>query len=192
MHNKRAFFLYIYLFPSFCWKGRYGKADMYKTHILGRASIIICTPEICRQVLTNEEIFIPSLPKSVLLLSGRKSLMHVSKAEHRRLRRLTTAPISSHAALEMYINDIENIVMNGLEEWASMTTPIELLTEIKKLTFKVIWKIFMGSTSSMGAMESLFYEVAVGFLCLPINFPGFGFHKSFKVTKLVSLYKLYG
>ncbi|XP_008448714.2 beta-amyrin 11-oxidase-like [Cucumis melo] len=165
-------------------KIRHGKADMYKTHLLGRACVIVYTPEICRQVLTNEEIFIPSLPKNIVILSGRKSLMQVTKAEHRRLRRLTTAPVSSHTALEMYINDIEQTVMNGLEEWASMKSPIELLTEMKKLTFKVIWNIFMGSTSSMGENESsLFYEVAAGFLSLPINFPGFGFHKSFKARE---------
>ncbi|XP_008448712.2 beta-amyrin 11-oxidase-like isoform X1 [Cucumis melo] len=170
---------------------RYGKSDMYKTHLLGRASIIVCTSEVCRQVLCDEEKFKPSLPRSITLLSGRKSLMQVFKAEHRRLRRLTMAPISGHSALEMYINHIEQTVVSGLEEWASMKKPIELLTEIKKLTFKIIWNIFMGSSSidsSIGEIEALFAQIALGFISLPINFPGFSFHKSLKARKeLLSL-----
>ncbi|XP_038905890.1 beta-amyrin 11-oxidase-like [Benincasa hispida] len=165
---------------------RYGKSDMYKAHLLGRASIIVCTSELCRQVLCDEDKFKPSLPRSITLLSGRKSLMQVFKAEHRRLRRLTTGLISGHMVLEMYINYIQHTVINGLEEWASMKKPIELLTEIKKLTFKIIWNIFMGSSSidsSIGEIEPLFTKTALGFISLPINFPGFIFHKSLKGRK---------
>ncbi|XP_023007796.1 beta-amyrin 11-oxidase-like isoform X1 [Cucurbita maxima] len=165
---------------------RYGKRDMYKTHLLGRATIIVCSSELCRQVLGDEDNFKPSLPKNINMLTGRKSLVQVFKAEHKRLRRLTMAPISGHAALEMYINHIEHTVMSGLEEWASMKNPIELLSEIKKLTFKIIWNIFMGSSSlesSIGEMEGLFSEVALGFISLPINFPGFNLHKALKARK---------
>ncbi|CAK9321528.1 unnamed protein product [Citrullus colocynthis] len=165
---------------------RYGKSDMYKAHLLGRASIIVCTSELCRQVLGDEDKFKPSLPRSITILTGRKSLMQVFKTEHRRLRRLTTAPISGHVALEMYINHIEHTVISGLEEWASMKKPIELLTEIKKLTFKIIWNIFLGSSSihsSIAEIEALFAKLALGFISLPINFPGFSFHKSLKARK---------
>ncbi|XP_022145397.1 beta-amyrin 11-oxidase-like, partial [Momordica charantia] len=165
---------------------RYGKVDMYKTNIFGRATILVCTPKISRQVLTDETKFVPSFPTTMKTLFGRKSLMRVSKAEHRRLRRLTTAPVSGHRALEMYINHIEETVIDGLEEWASMQRPMELLTEIKELTFKVIWNIFMGSTSigsCMREMEALFYDISLGFFSLPINFPGFHFHKSLKARK---------
>ncbi|XP_023007798.1 beta-amyrin 11-oxidase-like isoform X1 [Cucurbita maxima] len=164
---------------------RYGKCDMYKTHILGRATIIVCTSELCRQVLGDEHNFKPSFPVSINRLTGRKSLIQVFKAEHKRLRRLTTAPISGHAALKMYINGIEHTVMSGLEEWASMKNPIELLSEMKKLTFKIIWNIFMGSSLeySIDEMVVLFSQVAIGFISLPINSPGFNFHQSLKARK---------
>ncbi|KAG6577616.1 Beta-amyrin 11-oxidase, partial [Cucurbita argyrosperma subsp. sororia] len=117
-------------------------------------------------------------------LFGRKSLIRVSKAEHQKLRRMTMAPISGHAALEMYIDHIEHTVISGLEEWSSMEKPLKLLTEIKELTFKLIWNIFMGSTSidyTTKEMEALYDDVALGLFCFPINFPGFNFHKSLKV-----------
>ncbi|CAK9321529.1 unnamed protein product [Citrullus colocynthis] len=166
---------------------RYGKVDMYKTHILGRATIIVCKPEVCRQVLTDETKFVPGYPTNMATLFGRKSLHRVSKVEHRKLRRLTTAPISSHAALELYIDHIEHTVISSLEEWSSREKPLELLTVIKELTFKIIWNIFMGSTlmgsTSITEMEALYNDISVGFFSLPINFPGFNFHKSLKARK---------
>ncbi|XP_022923280.1 beta-amyrin 11-oxidase-like [Cucurbita moschata] len=165
---------------------RYGKVDMYKTHIFGRASILVCTPEICRQVLSDETIFVPGYPANMQTLFGRNTLHRASKAEHRKLRRVTTAPISSHTALEMYIDHIEHTVISGLEEWSSVEKPLKLLTEIKELTFKIIWNIFMGSTSidyTTKEMEALYNDISLGFFSLPINFPGFYFHKSLKARK---------
>ncbi|KAE8650036.1 beta-amyrin 11-oxidase isoform X2 [Cucumis sativus] len=166
---------------------RYGKLDMYKTHIFGKPTIIVCKPEICRQVLTDETKFIPSYPTSITAVFGKKSLLQVPKEEHRKLRRLTMAPISGHAALEMYIDHIEHSVISGLEEWSSMKKPLELLTTIKQLTFKVIWNIFMGSTpiksTSIGEMETLNENIALAFLTLPLNFPGLPFHKALMAGK---------
>ena len=120
----------------FTWKYRYGKTGIYKTRMFGCPSIIVCTPEIFRRVLTNDEHFTVGYPKSTTLLSGRKSLHSVSAVEHRRLRRLIGAPIIGHEALTMYIQHTEDIVINSLDEWASMKQPFELYTEIKRATFK--------------------------------------------------------
>ncbi|KAA0053062.1 beta-amyrin 11-oxidase-like isoform X1 [Cucumis melo var. makuwa] len=171
---------------------RYGKLDMYKTHIFGKPTIIVCKPEICRQVLLTEEAkFIPGYPITMTTIFGRKSLHQVPKEEHRKLRRLTTAPISGHAALEMYIDHIEHTVISGLEEWSRTEKPLELLTTIKHLTLKVIWNIFMGSTpiksTSIREMENLNEDIALAFFTLPINFPGFPFHKALmERTKIIS------
>ena len=164
---------------------------MYKTHIFGKPTVIVCKPEICRQVLTDETKFILGYPKTMTTVFGKKSLLQVSKEEHRKLRRLTTAPISGHAALEMYIDHIEHTVISGLEEWSSMEKPLELLTTIKHLTFKIIWNIFMGSTpiksTSIREMETLNENIALAFLTLPLNFPGLPFHKALMVrTKIIS------
>ncbi|KAE8650039.1 hypothetical protein Csa_010739 [Cucumis sativus] len=166
---------------------RYGKVGMYKTHIFGKPTIIVCKPELCRQVLTDEAKFIPGYPTTMKTLFGKKSLHAVTKEEHRKLRRLITTPISSHAALEMYIDHIERTVISGLEEWSSMEKPLELLTTIKQLTFKVIWNIFMGSTpiksTSIREMETFNDDIVLGFFTMPINFPGFSFHKALLARK---------
>ncbi|KAJ7955172.1 Cytochrome P450 family ent-kaurenoic acid oxidase [Quillaja saponaria] len=167
---------------------RYGRTGMYKTHLLGKPGIIVCAPEICRRVLNDDEKFTIGYPKTMLRLAGKKSLHGMSKAEHRRLRRLMTSPIVGHNALAAYIDLIEDIVICSLEECASMSTkhPVELLNELKKASFKVITHIFMGSNSDsilMKEVEDLFTHVLNGQICLPINIPGFTFHKALQARE---------
>ncbi|KAJ7962189.1 Cytochrome P450 family ent-kaurenoic acid oxidase [Quillaja saponaria] len=169
---------------------RYGRTGIYKTHLFGNPSIIICMPEICRQVLVDDQTFKYGYPKTTLLLTGKRSFHSLSNAEHKRLRRLTIAPITGHHALAMYIDRIEDIVINSLEEWASMYHPIELFKETKKISFKVITHIFMGSKSDsvIKAVDNLFGDLHNGLISIPINIPGFTFHKALKARKkLVSI-----
>ena len=98
--------------------------------MFGSPSIIVCSSKICRRVLTNDENFRVGYPKSSYLLSGRRSFHNLSTVEHRRLRRLIAAPINGHEALTMYIKHTEDIVINSLDEWASMNEPSEFHKEI--------------------------------------------------------------
>ena len=167
----------------FTWKYRYGKTGIYKTHMFACPSTIVCTPEICRRVLTNYEHFTLGYPKSTTLLSGRKSLHSVSAVEHMRLRRLIGAPIIGHEALTMYIQHTEDIVINSLDEWASMKQPFELYTEIKRATFKIMMHIFMGSVkdSILWTTHNLHADYRKGLISMAIKIPGFAFHEALKV-----------
>ncbi|KAM3705233.1 hypothetical protein ACJW31_03G065400 [Castanea mollissima] len=117
---------------------RCGNTGIYKAHMFGCPSIIVCRPEICRRVLTNDEHFTLGYPKSTNLLGGRISLHSVSNEEHKRLRRLIASPINGHEALTMYIQHTEYIAIDSFDEWASMKQPFEFYTEIKKATFKIM------------------------------------------------------
>ncbi|XP_041027063.1 beta-amyrin 11-oxidase-like [Juglans microcarpa x Juglans regia] len=164
---------------------RYGKSSMYKTHLFGCPSIIVCTPELCRHVLTNDEHFGLGYPKSAYLLTGEKSLHNITIAEHLRLRRLIAPPINGHESLATYIPLIEEVVMNSLDEWASMKRPFELYTEMKTATFKVMTHIFMGSVndSTFWTKQDLFADYIDGMVSPVIDLPGFPFHKALKARK---------
>ncbi|MBA0796584.1 hypothetical protein Gohar_007344 [Gossypium harknessii] len=161
---------------------RYGRTGMYKTYLFGSPSIIVSIPETCRKVLADDEQFGLGYPLSTKQLTGKKSFHSIPNSEHKRLRRLTTAPINGHEALSMYIGYIEEIVVNSLDEWSSMKEPIELLNEIRQFTFKVITHIFLGSTaeSVMGSVEKRYADLAYGMKSAAINIPGFAFYKALK------------
>ncbi|KAI4327252.1 hypothetical protein L6164_019736 [Bauhinia variegata] len=164
---------------------RYGRTGIYKTHLFGNPSVIVCTPDMCRRVMTDEEHFRPGYPKSTVKLTG-TSAGSASPAEHKRLRRLTTAPIMGHKALAVYTERIEDIVIDKLDEWASMKQPFELLKGLKEVTFRVIIHIFFGSHSQYSVVTKigeLFTETASALFSLPIDLPGFTFHKALKARK---------
>jgi ent-kaurenoic acid hydroxylase len=143
----------------------------------------VCTPELCRRVLTNDDTFGLGYPKSAYLLAGRKSLHNTTPAEHRRLRRLIANPINGHQALAMYIENIEDVVINSLDEFASMNKPFEFCPEMKMVTFKVMTKIFMGSVSdsTFWTTHNLYNDFRMGLMSMAIDLPGFTFHKALKV-----------
>ncbi|XP_047151617.1 beta-amyrin 11-oxidase-like [Vigna umbellata] len=173
------FFIYDLVF-------RYGRTGMYRTFLFGSPSIIVCTPETCRRVLTDDEQLKLGYPASTTSLFGKRSFHGISNEEHKRLRRLTTSPITGHEALSMYVGLIEDASVKLLEELSSMSTPSEFLTELRKFAFKIITTIFMGSDVhhvDLGLVENLYRDFSRGIKSLPINLPGFAFYKAVKARK---------
>jgi ent-kaurenoic acid hydroxylase len=138
---------------------------------------------MCRQVLSDDVNFKIGYPKSIKELTKCRPMVDVSDSEHRHFRRLITAPIVGHNALEVYLERLEDIIINSLEELSSMKHPIEFLKEMKKVSFKIIVNIFMGSSSEniIKNIGSLFTDLCSGMLSIPLNAPGFAFHKALKV-----------
>ncbi|KDP26990.1 hypothetical protein JCGZ_22182 [Jatropha curcas] len=170
---------------------RYGGGGVYKALMFGNPSVLVTTPETCRKVLTDDEAFQPGWPKSTADLIGKKSFVSISYEEHKRLRRLTSAPVNGHEALSQYILYIEENVISALDEWASMGE-IEFLTQLRKLTFKIIVHIFLGSesVSVMEALEKEYTSLNYGVRSMAINLPGFAYHKALKARKnLVAVFQ---
>lgn len=170
---------------------RYGRTGIYKAFMFGNPSVIVTQPESCKRVMTDDEKFKPGWPVSTVELIGKKSFIGISFEEHKWLRRLTAAPINGHDALSVYIRYIEENVESALEKWSEMGK-IEFLTEIRRLTFRIIMYIFLSneSESVMEALEREYTTLNYGVRAMAINFPGFAYHKALKV--IVNFYnKLY-
>ncbi|XVF11002.1 hypothetical protein REPUB_Repub07fG0231800 [Reevesia pubescens] len=166
---------------------RYGRTGIYKSYLFGSPSIIVSIPETCRKVLADDEQFGLGYPISTKKLTGKRSFHSIPNSEHKRLRRLTTAPINGHEALAMYIGYIEDIVIHSLDEWSSMKEPIEFLKEMRNVAFKVITHIFVGSSaeSIMGSVEKQYTDLNYGLKSAAINIPGFAFYKALKARNML-------
>ncbi|KAI5446707.1 ent-kaurenoic acid oxidase 2 [Lathyrus oleraceus] len=170
---------------------RFGNTGIYKVFMFGFPSVIVTSPEACKKVLTDDENFEPGWPQSTVELIGEKSFIKMPFEEHRRLRRLTSASINGYEALSVYLKYIEEIVISSLEKWTQMGE-IEFLTQMRKLTFKIIIHIFLGSESEpvMEALEREYTVLNLGVRAMRINIPGFAFHKSLKARKnLVAIFQ---
>lgn len=163
---------------------RYGKTGIYKAFMFGSPSVICTSPETCRKVLTDDENFKPGWPISTERLIGEKSFVSIPYDEHKRLRKLTAAPINGHEALSNYIPFMENLSISSLEKWSRMGE-FEFLTAVRKLTFEIIMHIFLTSESEsvMEALERSYTDLNYGVRAMAINIPGFAFHKALKARK---------
>ncbi|KAJ7950682.1 Cytochrome P450 family ent-kaurenoic acid oxidase [Quillaja saponaria] len=163
---------------------RYGRTGIYKAFMFGNPSVIVTKPETCKRVLTDDEGFTTGWPRSAIELIGRNSFIDISYEEHKRLRRLTSASVNGYEALSLYMGYVEDNVKCYLEKWTEMGE-IEFLTELRKLTFKIIMHIFLSSEKEqvMEALEKEYTTLNHGVRAMAINIPGFAYHKALKARK---------
>ncbi|XP_024630261.1 beta-amyrin 11-oxidase [Medicago truncatula] len=162
---------------------RYGRTGIYKSHLFGSPSIIICDSDMCRQILTNDETFKIGYPKSTMEVTRCKFFWRSSQEEHKRVKRLISVLTMGHNTLEMYLTCMEDIVINSLEEISSMNHQVEFLKEMKNISFQVIVDILIGSYNQhiITKIGDSFTEIYGALFSMPINLPGFAFHKGLLV-----------
>jgi hypothetical protein len=131
----------------------------------------------------DDETFKIGYPKSTIEVTRCKSLWSSSREELKRFKRLISILIVGHNTLEMYLTRMEDIVINSLEELSSMSHPVDFLKEMKNISFNIIIEIFMGSYNQhiITKIGNSFTEIYCALFSMPINFPGFAFHKGLLV-----------
>lgn len=150
--------------------------------MFGNPSIIVTTPEACKKVLNDDEGFRPGWPAATVNLIGRRSFVGIYDEEHKWLRKLTAAPVNGFEALTMYMKYIEENVIIALETWSEMGQ-IELLTELRRLTFKIIMHIFLSTEGEevREALEKEYTALNYGVRAMAVNLPGFVYYNALKV-----------
>jgi len=182
-HTYKHVILY-FLYSLVIFDFRYGRTGIYKTHLFGSPSIIICEADTCRRVLLDYETFKIGYPKSTIEVIGFKSFWSSNEKEHKGFKRLVSSLTMGHNTLEMYLPRIEDIVINSLEELSSINRPVEFLQEMKSISFDIIINIIMGSYNKhiLTKIENSFSDVFAALYCMPIDLPGFAFHKGLAVN----------
>ncbi|KAK8338020.1 hypothetical protein V6Z12_A09G223700, partial [Gossypium hirsutum] len=167
-------------------KRRYGETGIYKTNLFRNPSIIVCSPELCRKVLTDDEQFQLGYPLSSLVLDGIMPSDYISGSGHKQFYRLTTSSLTRNKPLSLHVGSVEEIVTNALEECSKMKEPILFFHEMNKIAFKVIMTMFLGYATNdtvIASMEKSYTDLFSGLFCTPINIPGFAYHKVVKARK---------
>ncbi|XP_027352646.1 beta-amyrin 11-oxidase-like [Abrus precatorius] len=164
---------------------KYGRTGIYKTHIFGNPIIVVCAPDTCRRVLMDDKNFKMGYPKSLREVLRLGSLYDMSSEEHKRFRRLVTAPLTGHSALAMYLERIEDVVINSLERMASMSEPVEISGEMSHISFNIIAHVVIGSENqfTINKVAESFSAMVEALISLPINVPGFAFHRARKASE---------
>uniref|UniRef100_A0A0E0DVN7 ent-kaurenoic acid monooxygenase n=2 Tax=Oryza meridionalis TaxID=40149 RepID=A0A0E0DVN7_9ORYZ len=169
----------------------FGRTGVYRTFMFSSPTILAVTPEACKQVLMDDEGFVTGWPKATVTLIGPKSFVNMSYDDHRRIRKLTAAPINGFDALTTYLSFIDQTVVASLRRWSSPESgQVEFLTELRRMTFKIIVQIFMSGAddATMEALERSYTDLNYGMRAMAINLPGFAYYRALRARrKLVSV-----
>lgn len=164
---------------------RFGRTGVYRSFMFSSPTVLVTTAEGCKQVLMDDDAFVTGWPKATVALVGPRSFVAMPHDEHRRIRKLTAAPINGFDALTGYLPFIDSTVTSSLRAWADHGGSVEFLTELRRMTFKIIVQIFLGGAdqATTRALERSYTELNYGMRAMAINLPGFAYRGALRARR---------
>ncbi|TVU47478.1 hypothetical protein EJB05_07081, partial [Eragrostis curvula] len=153
---------------------RYGGGGVYRTHLFGSPTVLVCSPAANKFVLQSPDSFGIRWPAPELV--GVSCLVNVEGAQHARLRGFILATINRPSALRVIAEVVQPRVAAALQSWADKGTIIAA-TEVKKVTFENICKMFVSMDPSplTDMIDGWFTGLVAGFRAFPLDIPGTAF-----------------
>jgi len=162
---------------------KYG--HVYKTHVLGKPTIRIWGSENIKKVLKNEETLVTmSWPTSVDELMGKGGLITSTRKLHSS-RRSAIMKAFTTSAINGYSSGMEKIVTKYINSWCEKGKVMGV-SESRKLAFEATATMLLGcdfSQAQMNSMMGCMQVMVENFFTLPIDLPGFGFHRAMNARR---------
>ncbi|KAL3863145.1 hypothetical protein ACJMK2_004914 [Sinanodonta woodiana] len=162
---------------------KYG--NIFKTNILGCPTIRVIGAENVRTILQGENsIVMQSWPKSTKLLLGSGAMTQTSGEIHRSQRKQVLHAFSMHALAE-YVPIIQSDIRKQIETWLEKGTFLGY-NECREMTMSISSKVLLGfdfDVEEKQRYNKMFLDFTDALMTVPINFPGFGFHKGMKARE---------
>lgn len=91
---------------------------MFKSHLFCTPTVVSCDQELNHFILQNEErLFQCSYPRPIHGILGKSSMLVVLGEDHKRLRNLSLALVTSTKLKPSYLGDIEKIALHVVGSW---------------------------------------------------------------------------
>ncbi|XP_055955964.1 cytochrome P450 26A1 [Patella vulgata] len=165
---------------------RYG--HIYKTHLFGSRTVRVIGPDNVKKVLLGEPHHVTSTwPKSVRILLGDGALSNKYGETHRVQKRILQQALD-HRAIANFVPEIQKVVQECLHEWCDEKGELLGYSCCRDLAFRLAGKVIFGMDFEEAEKEKLttvFKTVVDNMFSLPINCPGFGFHKAHECVELL-------
>ncbi|KAL3863144.1 hypothetical protein ACJMK2_004913 [Sinanodonta woodiana] len=162
---------------------KYG--NIFKTHIFGCPTIRVIGAENVRKILHGENsIVMQSWPKSTKLLLGSGAMTQTSGEIHRSQRKQVLHAFSMHALAE-YVPIIQSDIRKQIETWLEKGTFLGY-NECREMTMSISSKVLLGfdfDVEEKQRYNKMFLDFTAALMTIPINVPGFGFHKGMKARE---------
>jgi cytochrome P450 len=152
---------------------------VFRTHLLGRPTVVIAGPEATGDFIDPERVMRSgSMPANIEALFAGKSLPLLDGDAHRARKTLVLAGFS-RGALTAYLPTLQAIVERAFGGWAA-SGEIRWLDEMKRLAIEVICTTIIGMEPGpdMDRLRNDYGTLTDAFAALPIGLPGTRYSKA--------------
>lgn len=170
---------------DFINKRRQQYGDVFKSHILGKPTIFVCSPEANQFVLSNEnQYFVVGWPPSTKALLGPLSLALQTGGTHVQRRKMLYQAFTPRA-LDSYVPTIAAITQQYLDTWTQQKT-LTWYPQLRNYTFDIACKLFVGLDSGSQTNLGQWFEVwTEGLFTIPLRLPWTKFGRAFRCRDLL-------
>jgi retinoid hydroxylase len=166
--------------PQFANKRQAKYGNVFKTHLLGRPTVVMVGPEASQCVLaTHAEHFSwrQGWPGTFRELLG-ESLFLQEGEQHRRNRKLLM-PAFHGKALEGYLETMTQITTQYLDRWEGLGQ-FTWFEQFKKLTFDIASTLLLGTApgAETEQLSAWFTDLTQGLFAFPLRWPGTTYTKA--------------
>ncbi|KAG2321837.1 hypothetical protein Bca52824_015050 [Brassica carinata] len=162
---------------------RYGR--IFSCSLFGKWAVVSADPAFNRFIMQNEgKLFQSSYPKSFRDLVGKDGIITVHGDQQRRLHSIASSMMRQDQLKTHFLEDIPAVMLQTLSNFKD--GEVVLLQDVcRKVAIHLMVNQLLGvsSESEVDEMSQLFSDFVDGCLSVPINLPGFTYHKAMKARK---------
>lgn len=175
--------------PDFVKKRQQRYGQLFKTHVLGRPTIVMIGAEASSFLFANERRYFSdgiseAVPPQTKALLGTGSVVMQTGDEHLRQRKLLSQAFQPRA-LAGYVPNMEEITRRYLHRWECMGQ-LNWYAELRKSTLDVACKLLVGVEAATNDEFGEWYEAwGQGLLSIPVPLPWTKFGRALGCRKLL-------
>ncbi|KFK41772.1 hypothetical protein AALP_AA2G170100 [Arabis alpina] len=162
---------------------RYGR--IFSCSLMGKWAVVSADPVFNRYIMQNEgKLFQSSYPKSFRDLVGKDGVITVHGDQQRRLHSIASNMMRHDKLKTHFLEDIPVVMLQTLSNFKD--GEVVLLQDVcRKVAIHLMVHQLLGvsSESEVDEMSRLFSDFVDGCLSVPVNLPGFTYHKAMKARK---------
>ncbi|KAL1192324.1 Abietadienol/abietadienal oxidase [Cardamine amara subsp. amara] len=159
---------------------KYGR--IFSCSLFGKWAVVSADPAFNRFIMLNEgKLFQSSYPKSFRDLVGKDGVITVHGAQQRRLHSIASSMMRHDQLKTHFLEDIPSVMLETLSNFKD--GEVVLLQDVcRKVAIHLMVNQLLGvsTESEVDEMSRLFSDFVDGCLSVPINLPGFTYHKAMK------------
>ncbi|MCO5585621.1 hypothetical protein L7F22_039556 [Adiantum nelumboides] len=170
---------------------RYG--SVFKTHLVGRPTVVSMDPELTKFLLSNEDKLLHAyVPKYFTKFLG--PIVYLSGPTHRAFRDVANLCVSSTAVQKLHVETVQEHLLACLSSWLkhaespSSINVVDAQKHCREWVFTYSIKYFLGLEADDPLTLALmpdFFLISTGYASIPINLPGTKFNKVVKAYERI-------